>query len=737
MKLQTQKKEVTKSEAFETVNYGVDIRNLPLLFEMLRTNLYSDIYGSIIREVVSNVVDAHTEAGKTDAVGEVEWIDENRLIGVDNQLIIRDFGIGLSPERMRTVYGNYLTSTKRDSNDQIGGFGLGSKVPFAYTDSFFVQTAFDGMQYKYLCYIDETGLGAISLLESAATDKENGTEIVIPVKNKFDKQRFQDAIFKQLSYFRNIRYINFTAPENEVLYEDEHCIVIKKAPYPDLHLLLGNVAYPIDFQAAGIDRWSGDVANCYLGIKFNVGDLQPTLSRESVFWTEQVKKKVHAKIVLARKSIRTQIEKELANEKDYAKWYAAVNLRKTKSFPNQWQFSKVSTSAEYKPSDGSPAMQINTLQGDWFAGMNIRTVTPYTGYSRRRKVNSKNNPEYSTYGSSLDDILHMPLYQTEGTLTARKSLFLFKTNPKGFVIVNDKGIDELDTTKQTQLAPYHKQSKKWKAGLKKFEDIVVPDGEFEATSDDEWKEAYRKLVKQRKLEGKFVAKKVYRTDAFGGGVENNFAFGKFESKFEDHKEGLIIYGTQEHEKQLFRIAAMMTFCAKYTDKFDQLKDINVLKVGQHYLKQFAQMPNAYEVTEVFQMKTGLNQQLADIMTAHKFEEHIHPFRLLRDFEGINTEMRNKFVALEDFVKENTQNKRWHEIGLLKELVDLCEANGLINEDMEAHFEEIEEFFEGAELLRYVTFDKNAIEPIKDYLVLKGKELDNQVVTASTELVEGL
>src|SRR5688572_11598686 len=132
MKLQTEIKEVTKSQEFETVNYGVSIENLPLLFQMLRTNLYSDIHGSIIREVVSNVVDSHTEAGKKQAVGEVEWIDENRLLGVDNQLIIRDFGVGLSPERMRTIYGNYLSSTKRDDNDSIGGFGLGSKVPFAY-----------------------------------------------------------------------------------------------------------------------------------------------------------------------------------------------------------------------------------------------------------------------------------------------------------------------------------------------------------------------------------------------------------------------------------------------------------------------------------------------------------------------------------------------------------------------------------------------------------------------------
>lgn len=124
MIIQTIKTDVKKSHEFKTVNYGVSTDNLPLLFQMLRTNLYSDIHGSIIREICSNVIDSHTEAGKPDAIGEVEWIDQNRLLGIDAQLIIRDFGVGLSPERMTTIYGNYLSSTKRDSNDAIGGFGL-------------------------------------------------------------------------------------------------------------------------------------------------------------------------------------------------------------------------------------------------------------------------------------------------------------------------------------------------------------------------------------------------------------------------------------------------------------------------------------------------------------------------------------------------------------------------------------------------------------------------------------
>lgn len=734
MKLQTEVKDVVKSQEFETVNYGVSTENLPLLFQMLRTNLYSDIHGSIIREVVSNVIDSHTEANKKGAVGEVEWIEENRLLGVDSQLIIRDFGIGLSPERMRTIYGNYLSSTKRGDNESIGGFGLGSKVPFAYTDSFFVNTVSDNVQYKYLCYIDSTQLGAISLLDTKPINQENGTEIVIPVKNKWDKEKFQQAIYKQLSYFHNIKYIGFQAPQNKILFENEHCIIIEKAPYQDLHLVLGNVAYPIDPTVAGLDRWQDGTSNCYLGLKFAIGELQPTLSRESIFWNDAVKKKVHAKIALARKSIREEIEKDLTSEKDYAKWYASVVQQKTKSFPNQWNFSKIKANATFYPSDGGPSMVISNGQQEWFAGMNLRTVTPWNGYrARRSKINSKNNPEYSTSPASLNDIINMPLYKIEGMLSARKSLWLFKNQTnKGFVVVNDIGIDHYDTALKKAQQPYYDQSVKWRSKLADFDAVVVPDTEFVTTSDDEYKEAYKKLVAQRKLEGKFTAKVLKKIETFTTKVEDNFDYSKFESKFEDHKNDLIIYGTQKESAQLKRVAAMLTFSTEYMNKTEQFTNVMFLKVGQHYLKQFGQMSNAHHVTNVLKMQTPMNQQLADIMTAHKIEETLNMYKVLKDFDKVNKAMKAKFLIVSSFVTKNTENKRWHEIGLLKEIIALCEEKGVKNKEMDTNFEEIEKYFNGVELLKYVEFNKEAVPAIREYLTLKNKTIDAQEVKMEPE-----
>lgn len=724
MKLSTQKRDVVKSENFETVNYGVSTENLVLLFKTLRTNLYSDLYGSIIREIVSNVVDSHTEAKKADAVGEVEWVEENRLLGVDSQLIIRDFGVGLSPQRMKEIYGNYFSSTKREDNTAIGGFGLGSKVPFAYTDSFHIKTVFDGTEYQYLCYIDSSELGAISLLNQKQVNKENGTEIILPIKNKWDKEKFQMAIFKQLSYFQNIKYIGFNPPDNKVVYEDEHCILIKRAPYSNIHIVLGQVAYDINFGTAGIDPWNDAAQNCYVGLKFNIGDLQPTMSREEIFWDEGTKKKVRAKMEAARRSIRVQIEKELSAQKDYAKWYTSVTTKKTETFPAQWEFSKVKTDALFQPADGSKPLKVTGVLGEWFAGHNVRTVTPWSGY-RRRSSAVKKDPEYSTSPSTTYNLQELPIFRLDSNLSARKCLFLFKKHPEGFIAINHIGLE--DATKVKELAPYYNQAKKWVSGLPNYDEIEVPDGEFEVTSEDDYKEQYRKLVKQRKLEGKFTSKRLRKADSYSSKLEDSFEYNMFESKFEDHKKDLIVYGLQEDSMDLFKTASILMRAKEFGGDYE-IKGITYLKIGQQYLKQFDQMPNAYYVKDVLALKTPLNEKFANIVTAGKYEEQIDQYKILKEFSKIEPEMKKKFDMLKQFILDNTSYRKWQSPEVYRDFVKFCTENDILNSEMTEAYEDIEEYFKGAELVKFVQFTPQSEPYIKAYLKwVKGNVPAKEVV----------
>ena len=685
MIITTEKKDVVRSQEFKTINYGVNVDNLPLLFQMLRTNLYSDLHGSIIREVVSNVEDAHTEAGKKDAIGEVEWVDENRLLGVDCQLIIRDFGVGLSPVRMETVYGNYLSSTKRGSNDSIGGFGLGSKVPFAYTDSFFVETIFDKVKYRYLCYIDETQLGAISTLGVEPTEKGNGTEIIIPVKNESDKDLFQAAIYRQLSYFQNIKYIGFEAPDNKVLYEDEHCVILKTAPIDNAHIVLGKIAYEIDFDALKITDTT-DLANAGVGIKFPIGELQPTLSRESLFWSEAVKKKVEERMKKARKAIRVQLEQEVSSETDWAKWYGMITSGATERFPNQWNFSMIKAQAEMVI--GKDKFLLMSKQADWFAGHSIRKVTVPSGYRSRGTTVTQ---DYATQAPTAQDLVQLPYYQLERNLSAKTCLWLFLQHPDGFIAVS-----EVAPPVEKDLMPYYNQTNKWMKTLESYDDLPVPEDAPSTTAD--WnREAYKEKVKQRKLEGKYTAKKL-RTSynvAASGKISENFEYNMYESAFEKHKGDTIIYGFQDDHEKICTLAALLTLSEYHNIRWESGQLI-FLKISQNYRKQFAQMSNAYYVDNVIDLKTSLNASLASIATAHRAKPFIHKYHILDFFHDINVEMQGKYKALHKFIEKNAVVRVWSGEALLKILFNMCEKNH--NTEMETSFTDIVSYFHGADLL---------------------------------------
>ena len=86
--------------------------DLEFIATLLSSNLYSNPESSFIREIVSNAWDSHVEAGTTNVPV---------IIKIDDRVTIRDYGTGLSPERFNEVYRNIGSSTKRGTNDYIGG----------------------------------------------------------------------------------------------------------------------------------------------------------------------------------------------------------------------------------------------------------------------------------------------------------------------------------------------------------------------------------------------------------------------------------------------------------------------------------------------------------------------------------------------------------------------------------------------------------------------------------------
>jgi len=168
----------------KALNFGIsDVR---LVVDIL-SKLYAYPIRTLVQEYICNGRDAMREAGTWGKLP-IEITVPNTL---DPVFKVRDFGVGISPDRMASIFVNYGSSTKRDTNTQTGGFGIGAKSAFSYTDSFTVTSFYNGVRYLYVAHLGDEG--GVNLISQNNTTQPNGVEISIGVKPK-DISDFRNAV---------------------------------------------------------------------------------------------------------------------------------------------------------------------------------------------------------------------------------------------------------------------------------------------------------------------------------------------------------------------------------------------------------------------------------------------------------------------------------------------------------------------------------------------------------------
>ncbi|MFZ2238656.1 MAG: ATP-binding protein, partial [Gordonia amarae] len=148
-------------------------------------NAYSDPILAVVRENVSNAVDATRAAGSTAAV---EVISPTVL---EPSLTVTDRGTGMSLADVEMAFLTFAGSTKRGTNDMIGGYGVGAKSAWALAESFLIDTVKDGRRTIVRAARD---LRHQVLMGAEPSELPNGTTISIPVDVANDAARWESAI---------------------------------------------------------------------------------------------------------------------------------------------------------------------------------------------------------------------------------------------------------------------------------------------------------------------------------------------------------------------------------------------------------------------------------------------------------------------------------------------------------------------------------------------------------------
>ena len=177
----------------KTESHEFGIADMSIVINLL-TNLYSNPKQTLTQEYLCNARDANREAKSTKAI---EVICPTNF---KPTLTIRDFGPGLSPERVMNVFLYYGKSTKTSSNKETGGFGIGGKSAWAYTDSFVIHSYYNGKKYSYAA-IKAENKPTLNLLSEQETDQPNGVAVEIAVSN-YDITAFQRAVVRAVKYWK-------------------------------------------------------------------------------------------------------------------------------------------------------------------------------------------------------------------------------------------------------------------------------------------------------------------------------------------------------------------------------------------------------------------------------------------------------------------------------------------------------------------------------------------------------
>lgn len=299
------------------IKAGISEESLPFMFELVSKSLYSNPIGSVVREITSNCFDAHIEAGVDDPVVISKTYNAEEGWSIE----FKDVGVGLSATRLVKVFMNWFSSTKRHNNEQIGGFGIGSKTPLAYADLFYITSVHAGLCYDCILHKGESkpelesmygwdeveeeveiseGIFETRVVKyprGEPTTERNGTTIKIIMERK-DIDTFAKELNYQLAYFDDVYFNGWHIGNDYDIYEGNYFKFRSNMPQgsTELHIVLGKVRYPIDFTKVEVPTGLRKVP---IAVKFEIGELDPTPSRENIRYNEKTILLMQERIQLA------------------------------------------------------------------------------------------------------------------------------------------------------------------------------------------------------------------------------------------------------------------------------------------------------------------------------------------------------------------------------------------------------------------------------------------------------
>ena len=644
--------------------YGINAGDMGMAVKLYYQ--YSDAISSIVRECTSNAVDSHKEAsmisswtddelkklGYTGNLTSVRsyfnnWKDKPVIVRIINnsllsdntrKLEITDFGVGLSPNRMKRIFTKFFASTKRWTDLFIGAYGLGSKSPLGYCDMFLITTVYMGVKYEYAVHVGKEA-PHLKVLSQEPTSEPNGSVFTIPIKSERDLASFRRAVCTQLMYFDNLIIEGVPEYSKKPIMRGEH-FVYREGSSHRLHLCLGKVYYPLDTEHFSFPY---NLALLPAGLRFNVGELDVVWNREAIEYTTETVDAINKKVLLLQKELQEIWDKSYSSIDTIERLAEAANSVQNRSLDidglsihhtGAWitrnvvytkrpqlgrfrdaRFLSLAVSVDRVVSEGK------TRQVSRYATMD---AIKDTAYSWCMEKGDKSDPFVNEYLYMEKDIKSFYLVSWRDPEQAAQEMYAYSieggtnTAKVRWDLLNDAERNEvIEFAKEVFLYLHSK--------FKKYGRYLVPDEWIEERIIS--KKAKAKANKTAILNGDKIVNKIpvtvempykrldlyrqgYRRDEEWAWRMDTLFFNNLQASQLGNwiKHGLpIIYGTKEEKEKLQSLYTFLVGGASFNHKYKIKQMFNgapmFIIVARNNRQYLSSLPNAFNIAE-YQCKLG-------------------------------------------------------------------------------------------------------------------------------------
>lgn len=504
----------------------------------------------------------------------IEYQEDDNGSGYCDTFSVKDYGVGIGKRRLEGML-ELGYSTKRNTSENFGAFGLGSKVALSTGVPFYtVETVYNGKLFKFNCYPYKTDFvigkfeadGSVELSNGTKayyqnTHLTNQTTVSFGVK-KHNRRAFRNAVTEQLTYFGNVKFtykysdgyqMQDLYPPNVILNND-HMIVTDSSTYARPHIIMvkrpgdeiGINYGSIDFRELELEQKYGSVGikcparQAYIkdGEEIVIQEgVDVTPSREKVIWNQHTKDFVLKAFEKAVESAGEVIQEQLKQE-DFIDWLKACKdvlyVNNTIGEENSTLLKNlggVVDKSKIKPKFKDTNIRFES-PSKMLTNVRLRRI----GYSQTKGVIREDVTDWSTVNFDR-------LFFTEGSVNKYRDTFLGNTSP--FFLVSFKTVED------TEEEPFDMYSLFVESpSVKNYDEVEYPSG-YENQVDNAEQTNQLSPAELRKLQQKVVGYSLRHNRS------KELIWDKYEPKIQTVLESKTptFYGTRKEDGYKLKLAA--------------------------------------------------------------------------------------------------------------------------------------------------------------------------------------